>query len=96
MEYSEIKKQLLNPDTLTEGLANLDDYNNAMITERDTLKNDKETSDKRIRDLQDSNMRLYLRITGDSPKEEPDEDTRNDYEKLLEKLRNERVKQNGN
>lgn len=85
MEYNDIVKLLSNPDKVAEGLSELNDYNNALVKERDELKTANAESDKRIRDLQDSNMKLYLRIPGVVKEEEP-EDTRDDFEKLMSKV----------
>lgn len=86
MDYKDIIKLLSNPDKVTEGLAELDAYNTALTKERDELKSANEASDKRIRDLQDSNMKLYLRIPG-SPMQEDTEDDKDDFEKLMDKVR---------
>lgn len=82
MEYKDIVKLLQNPDKVPEGLSELDAYNAALTKERDDLKTAHDADDKRIRDLQDTNMRLYLKQTGKAD-DEP-EDTRNDYEKLID------------
>lgn len=85
MEYKDIVKLLQNPDKVPEGLSELDAYNSALTKERDDLKTAHDADDKRIRDLQDTNMRLYLKQTG-KVDEEP-EDDRDDYEKLLDLLK---------
>lgn len=82
MDYKDIVKLLQNPDKVPEGLSELDAYNSALTKERDDLKTAHEADDKRIRDLQDTNMRLYLKQTGKV--EDEQEDDRNDYEKLLD------------
>lgn len=85
MSYEEIIKLLTNPDKLTEGLTALDEYNRTLTGERDTLKEQNESSNARIKQLQEDKINLYMRITGDAPVAE--EDTRNDFEKLMDKVK---------
>lgn len=83
MEYSDIVKLLSNPDTVAEGLTNLETYNKDMTGELETLKQTKAENEKSIADLRDSNMRLYLRVTG---KPEEKEDEKDDYTILTDAI----------
>lgn len=85
MEYSEILSLLKDPDRVAEGLTALDDYNKDISTQLQDLKQKETDSEKRIRDLQDSNMKLYLRITGTNT--ETEKEDKDDFERLLDKLK---------
>ena len=78
MEYSEIISLLTDPDKLTEGLVNLDEYNKDM-TER------LEKAEKSVKELRDSNIKLYLRVTGKPEETEEKEETFEDFIKKLNK-----------
>jgi len=68
-----ITSVLQNPDT---ALVGIEAFINAFDEQADSLAAltaDKEESEKRIRDLQDTNMKLYLRQVGEPEKEENDE-----------------------
>lgn len=93
--YEDIVKLLSNPDMLTDGLAALDEYNQALTTERDTLKAEQGKQNERIKKLQEDKIDLFLKVTGRQPNEPDEEDSRNDYEKLQDKLKEERGKENG-
>lgn len=84
MEYTDIVKLLSNPDTVAEGLTNLETYNKDMTTEMETLKSANAEKDKSIADLRDSNMRLYLRVTGKP--EQDEEEEKDDFQKLTDIL----------
>lgn len=86
MEYTDIVKLLSNPDTVAEGLTNLETYNKDMTGEIETLKQTKAENEKSIADLRDSNMRLYLRVTG-KPGANDEEEEKDDFQKLTEALR---------
>lgn len=77
MTYEEFKDKLIeitkNPDTMT---AKLNDFMEEVKVDYDgmsTLKEQVEKSDARIRDLQDTNMKLFLAQTGKVEDEEPEE-----------------------
>lgn len=86
MEYGDIVKLLSNPDHVAEGLTELDAYAKDVSTKLATLTAQTESDATRIRELQDSNMKLYLRITGKEEHKEA-EDTRDDFEKLIDKVK---------
>lgn len=82
MTLEEIIKKLKNPDTLNEGLTDLQDYDSARAAVlADNEKKIKESADT-IATLRDTNQRLYLRVTADQP-EDVEEDIRSDFEKLI-------------
>lgn len=91
MTYDDIVKLLSNPSKVAEGLVALDEYNKELTGERDTLKTKNEALEGDKRDLQDSNMKLYLRITGKADAKDEEEDTRDAFQKLVDKARAEKT-----
>lgn len=86
MNYEEIKQILTNPDKIPEGLTELDSFMNVMNDELTTLRAEKEKTDARIKDLQETNMKLYLRIPGTAEQRAEQED-KDDFDLLLDKIK---------
>lgn len=73
-EFNELLKQAANPDTGIDALSTLKEAGKEIFDNIDSLTNKVTENETRIRDLQDSNMKLFLRIgTPEETKEEPDE-----------------------
>lgn len=76
MKYDEyvtkINSVLAEPDTALTNVTGVLDTLKADLTSKETLEAENETLNKRISDLQETNMKLYLSITGaeDSPEED--------------------------
>lgn len=88
MTYDDIVKLLSNPDKFAEGLVELDSYNKTVTTELDTLKTKASENEQRIKDLQDTNFKLSMRITGKEEPDEPDPPTPEEVEEgLMNKIR---------
>lgn len=68
MKYDEyvtkINSVLAEPDTALTNVTGVLDDLKADLTSKETLEAENETLKKRISDLQDTNMKLYLSITG--------------------------------
>lgn len=64
---------LQNPDTALVGIESFIDAFNEQADSLESLTADKAKAEDRIRDLQDTNMKLYLRQVGEPEKEEKDE-----------------------
>lgn len=94
-EWNEIIKSLQNPDTVAVGLTDLDEWKKDNDHAMQAFKDKEADNDKRIRDLQDSNMKLYLRVTGNPPKDTEDEHEPETFDELLDKIKKEN-KDNGN
>lgn len=92
MEWNDIMTKLQNPDTLAEGLTELHTWKADNDAAMQKLTDGNTANEKRIRELQDSNMRLYLRVTGDDQKEEDKEPET--FDELLKKVKEEN--KNGN
>lgn len=93
MEYDDIVKLLSTPETLKEGLVELADYDKARAEKLGAMQEEINDKNNKIDELRGTNARLYARITGD-PEPEQEEDDRPEFDKLLEKIKeNER---NGN
>lgn len=86
MEYSDIVKLLSDPNHVVDGLVELDSYNKDLTTKIDTLAAQHAKDEEDIKGLRDSNMKLFLRTTG-APAKDEEEDNRNDYEKLIDKMK---------
>lgn len=86
MKYEEIKQILSNPDKIPDGLTELDSLMNTMNEELTSLRAEKEKTDARIKDLQETNMKLYLRIPGTNDQKDDKED-KDDFELLLDKIK---------
>lgn len=75
-EYRDsINSLLANPDTALTGISPLLDDLKGDLETRDALKAENDALNARIRDLQDTNMKLYLSLSGGgSPDEEADDE----------------------
>lgn len=77
MKYDEyvtkINSVLSEPDTALTNVTGVLDELKADLTSKETLEAENETLKKRISDLQDTNMKLYLSITGTEETPEDDE-----------------------
>lgn len=85
MDYDKIVKLLSDPDHVAEGLTELNDYHKTVTTQLETLTKQNTDNEAKIKDLRDSNMKLYLRITGQADVEEEEE--KDAYETLIDKLK---------
>lgn len=73
-EYqSKINSVLSNPDTALANIAPVMDEIKNDLTALDSLSKENEDLKTRIRDLQDTNMKLYLAQTGEAAEEKTDE-----------------------
>lgn len=68
-----INSALANADTAPTEFVNILSELRTDLTAKDTLETEKAELETRVRDLQDTNMKLYLSVTGNSTEEE-DED----------------------
>lgn len=82
MTLEDIIKKLKNPDTLNEGLTDLQDYDSARAAAIADNEKKLAESAETIATLRDTNQRLYLRVVSDQP-EDVEEDDRSDFEKLI-------------
>lgn len=82
MTLEDIIKKLKNPDTLNEGLTDLQDYDSARAAAIADSEKKLTESAETIATLRDTNQRLYLRVVSDQP-EDVEEDDRSDFEKLI-------------
>ena len=77
MTYEEFKERLTkviaDPDTAQTAAMQLLDDVKLDYTERDTYKETMEKAEKRVRDLQDTNQKLFLMATGSPAKTGDDE-----------------------
>lgn len=93
MTYEEYEKRingaLANPDTAPTEIVNILSDLKTDLTAKDTLETEKTELETRVRDLQDTNMKLYLSVTGtsdeDEEEDEPAEGT-DVVDELMEKL----------
>lgn len=83
-EFDGLLLQAANADTAPEALSKIRDGVNDLFGEAETLKAANEASTKQIADLRDTNMRLFLRTTGNVKDEDEHEET---VEELNERLR---------
>lgn len=73
-QYEErINNALANADTAPTEFVNILSELRTDLTAKDTLETEKTELETRVRDLQDTNMKLYLSVTGNSDEDE-DED----------------------
>lgn len=63
-----------NADTAAEAMVRLNDEAQALFADYDRVVSESSAKDERIRNLQDTNQSLFLRVTGSTPEEEDDED----------------------
>ncbi len=93
MTYEEYEKRingaLANPDTAPTEFVNILSDLKTDLTAKDTLETEKTELETRVRDLQDTNMKLYLSVTGtsdeDEEEDEPSEGT-DVVDELMDKL----------
>ena len=95
MTYEEYEKRingaLANPDTAPTEFVNILSELQTDLTAKDTLETEKTELETRVRDLQDTNMKLYLSVTGksdgdgDGEEDEPAEGTAV-VDELMDKL----------
>ena len=70
---SKINGVLAEPDTALTNVTGVLDELKADLTSKESLEAENETLKKRISDLQETNMKLYLSITGTDTETEDDE-----------------------
>ena len=63
-----------NADTAAEAMVRLNDEAQALFADYDRVVSESSAKDERIRNLQDTNQSLFLRVTGSTPEEEEDEE----------------------
>lgn len=63
-----------NADTAAEAMVRLNDEAQALFADYDRVVSESSAKDERIRNLQDTNQSLFLRVTGSTPEGEEDED----------------------
>lgn len=93
MTYEEYEKRingaLANPDTAPTEFVNILSDLKTDLTAKDTFETEKTELETRVRDLQDTNMKLYLSVTGnsngDGEEDEPAEGTAV-VDELMDKL----------
>lgn len=61
-------------DTAAEALVRLNDEAEALFADYDRVVSESNAKDERIRNLQDTNQSLFLRVTGAAPEEEEEEE----------------------
>ena len=94
-QYEErINNALANADTAPTEFVNILSELKTDLTAKDTLETEKTELETRVRDLQDTNMKLFLSVTGNSSDEDDEEDEPAEgtavVAELLEKLFKER------
>lgn len=93
MTYEEYEKRingaLANPDTAPTEFVNILSDLKTDLTAKDTLETEKTELETRVRDLQDTNMKLYLSVTGTSDEDEEEDEPAEGtavVDELMEKL----------
>lgn len=78
MTYGEYEKRindaLANVDTAPTEFVNILSDLKTDLTAKDVLETEKTELETRVRDLQDTNMKLYLSVTGNSDEEEEEDE----------------------
>lgn len=78
MTYEEMRKRMTDavtkPDTMAAEVATLLEDIRTDYEERETARRSLEEAEKRIRDLQDTNQRLFLSITKEADEEEDEKE----------------------
>lgn len=86
MTYEEVKTRITalvgNPDTAQESAVALLSDLEKDYTTLDSMTSKVSESEKRIRDLQDTNQKLFLSVTGQPEEEEEKEDSPIDWDSL--------------
>nr|DAN07093.1 MAG TPA: Phi29 scaffolding protein [Caudoviricetes sp.] len=93
MTYEEYEKRindaLANADTAPTEFVNILSELKTDLTAKDTLETEKTELETRVRDLQDTNMKLYLSVTGTSDEDEEEDEPAEGsavVDELMEKL----------
>ena len=74
-QYEErINNALANTDTAPTEFVSILSELKTDLTAKDTLETEKTELETRVRDLQDTNMKLYLSVTGNSDEEDDDDE----------------------
>lgn len=74
-QYEErINNALANADTAPTEFVNILSELKTDLTAKDTLETEKAELETRVRDLQDTNMKLYLSVTGTSSEDDDEDD----------------------
>lgn len=78
MTYEEYEKRingaLANPDTAPTEFVKILSELKTELTAKETLETEKTELETRVRDLQDTNMKLYLSVTGNSDEDEEEDE----------------------
>ena len=78
MTYEEYEKRingaLANPDTAPTEFVNILSDLKTDLTAKDTLETEKTELETRVRDLQDTNMKLYMSVTGNTDEDEEEDE----------------------
>ena len=69
-----INNALANADTAPTEFVNILSELRTDLTAKDTLETEKAELETRVRDLQDTNMKLYLSVTGTSSEDDDEDD----------------------
>lgn len=69
-----INSALANADTAPTEFVSILSELKTDLTAKDTLETEKTELESRVRDLQDTNMKLYLSVTGNSTEEEEEDE----------------------
>ena len=93
MTYEEYEKRineaLANADTAPTEFVNILSELKTDLTAKDSLETEKAELETRVRDLQDTNMKLYLSVTGNSEEDEEEDEPAEGtavVDELMEKL----------
>lgn len=76
-----------NADKAAEAMVRLNDEAQALFADYDRVVSESSAKDERIRNLQDTNQSLFLRVTGTTPKEEDNDDDKAPEELLADLTR---------
>lgn len=89
-EYEQrINNALANADTAPTEFVSILSELKTDLTAKDTLETEKSELETRVRDLQDTNMKLYLSVTGNSDEDEDEDEPAEGtgvVDELMEKL----------
>lgn len=72
-EFAALLRAAADPTTGAEALVNLSDAATELFDSLDASSTKIESLTADVGKLRDTNMRLFLRVTGDEPKDEPEE-----------------------
>lgn len=82
-EFKTLLAGAANPDTAADSLTAISDGVDALYTELDAASAKSAEDAETINQLRDSNMRLFLRVSGNEPDDEPE-----DKEETVDEMRN--------